>query len=521
MKKIIVLLGCFVLLTNLCFAQKEKDSVSAPIDLKKLSDGYFSRHDYDGFYAYLKGLPKADAEVYYYLALTRLKNIAHWQETKNWEGVYDKTSLFKKEIAQDLDRAEKSAKDNQGLILNIKYLRWQNVKDDDPDRAVGLFNDLVNTAKDNASSAEYLEKVKAIADELKGLEDKNLSRRLYEVYVSRIASSDLSQEQLKEKGEEFLKEGNAYLAKTIFEAYLNKFDKDKETDALAKEMVALAGKFAHSGREEGLDPVYAETMYKKAFDLAGIAAFDEDSQYLRAFNLERMKEFESGMSQYKGELANYPDDARKPEVYFRLGVLAAYAGKSIVLGEEYFTKIKDEFPEDPIVLSALYQLGLLSQWKKDFDKAKEFYNALIESAKAKGADYENAEIVLMARERLKEIEENKDIKYPLRLFLDETLTAGEEKVHLGLQVDLTGRPAKADPAKSVKFVVTTSNPQTGCMMPQYSYEWSGESGNLANIPNSPELITEYNSSGVKVIHVVVVGPNGPEGAAFEIVQITR
>ena len=510
----------FMLLAGVCFAQKGKD---LPADLEHKAQEYFAKDDYDGFYQYLQTFLKEGASqspnVYFYLASARQQQILYWQKTKNWEGVYDKATGYRKDIDQNLSKAESLAKDNPELLLGIKYLKWQNVEDEDPDRGVGLFNDVANTARDMVKSGPSIEKIKQIADELSTLEDKNLSRRLYEVYVEKLNASNLSKKEIKERGEKFLEEGHAYLAKAVFDNYLNRLSDNKELQA--KETVAIANKFVDNGREEGLDPMYAETMYKKAYELIGQAAFDSQSQYRRAFNLERLKEFERAIDEYKNLIHAYPDYAQKSEIYFRLGVLAAYAQKNIDQAQEYFLKLKDEFALDLLVLSSLYQLGLLSQWKKDFDKAKEFYDSLMENAKARGVDLEKNEIVLLVKDRLKEIEDKKEIKYALRLFLEGTFRVGKENVPSPVSIDLTARPAKADVGQSVRFVVTTSYPQTGCMTPQYSYEWSGELGSISNIPNSPELTTDYASPGIKVIHVALVGPQGPEGVAFEMAQISE
>ena len=56
-------------------------------------------------------------------------------------------------------------------------------------------------------------------------------------------------------------------------------------------------------------------------------------------------------------------------------------------------------------------------------------------------------------------------------------------------------------------------------MPVYAYEWSGETGQLANIPNTVTLSTAYGESGIKVVFVAVVGNNGLEGTAFEMIKI--
>ena len=536
-KNILVCFFIFVSLAFSAFAQEpgranaddiaalkqkiEKNNADSLPILEDLLDIYFAKNNYEEGYQYLESLVKngfdKSPEIYFDLALTRSEEIAYWQETKNWEGVYDKAADYKKEIMDNLDKGESLAVGKPSVLLGIKFLRWQVTGEDDPDRAFGLFDELVYTAKSMPSSAAALDMTKQIGDELSSYEDKSMARRFYEIYVSKLHESNLSGEELKAMALQSLNDDNVFLAKSLYEAYLDQLLENK--DLAAKESVFVADKFAATGKEDGLDSGYAEAMYQKAVDLAGQAAFDAGAQYRRAYNLERMKDLPAALRQYKSLLDNYKEGVIRQEIYFRLGVLFAYAEKNIPKGQEYFLKIKDEFPKDPMVLSSFYQLGLLNQWQNETDKAKEFYSALLAKAQELGLDPEKNDLVLLTRERQKEIEEKKEMAYGLKLFLEGIFKLGEAGQRAPLDVDLTARPAKMDLNQSTKFVVTTSNPQTGCLMPAYSYEWSGQTGTTDNIPNAPELVTDYSLPGLKVVGVAVVDATGLQGAGFEIVEV--
>ncbi|HAJ57090.1 MAG TPA: hypothetical protein DCL35_04900 [Candidatus Omnitrophica bacterium] len=510
-------------LLSIVYAQEAPlEAVVESADLGKLSEEYFGRDDHDGFYEYLKNISEPGAEVYYYLALCRQKTIEYWEETKNWEGIYDKADAYKKEIVADLRSAEGVVKDDPGLLLKIKYLKWLRAKGDNQELAPGLFNDLINTAKDASAAGVPPEAVKNIADELAVLEDKFLSRRLYEVYAAGLIASDLPADGLKAEADKFLKDNNVYLAKALFEVYLDKVSGDK--DLWARQAVKIADLFAHQGGSEAIAPVYAEDMYKKAYALAGLAAFDGDSQYRRAFNLERIKEYKDAAERYKELLLNYAGYGRKAAVNFRLGVISAYALKDIGAAVEYFLKAKDDEAPGHLSLPALYQIGLLDQYNGLTDKAAESYGSCIDTAKGLGLDVENNEICRKCADRLNEIEEKKELKYALKLFLDGVFrpeaVAGVQEA-ASLDVDLTAHPARQEKGKPIRFIVTTSNPQTGCMTPVYAYEWSGETGTIANIPNSPELTTDYSTIGIKVVNIAVVGPGGLEGSAFDMVEVVE
>ncbi len=492
-------------------------------NLRSIVAWYVGDGKFDELMVYLTSLLKKGFErlpdVYFYRAYARQAQLDSWKKAKNWEGVYDKGPGLKAAMEKDLAQAEKFVQGRPDMALRIAFLRWTVASQDDPEAAPGLFDDVVNKAKSAAAQPDTMVLIKEMADSLSSYEDKNLSRRLYEVYASALKASGPEPEQLKKAGQDFVQQKNIYLAKTLFEGYLEQFTGDP--DILARETVLIADKFAHRGRQEALDPVYAEGLYQKAFDLAGQKAFLAPSQYNRAFNLERMKDFEAAMKEYGKILSDYPDFSDQAEVEFRIAVLRAYAVRDIHGAVASFEHIKTTYPSGRLALSSLYQLGLLSQWESQNDAAKAYYEALMTSAQSQGADMEKDELVLLSRERLQEIEEKKPMKYALRLFFEGVFGAsGDAKASgMPLSVDVTGRPAKAAVNDDVVFTVTTSNPVTGCMMPAYSYEWSGETGAAANIPNSATLTTSYGIQGIKVTHVAVVGNNGLEGVAFEMVQI--
>ncbi|MFH1691544.1 MAG: tetratricopeptide repeat protein [Candidatus Omnitrophota bacterium] len=544
MKKqiIIAVYFLFVFFAGVCFAQKmedpeakesrdesavaasflQKDNQEQNIDssIDGIFDEYVARHDYDGLYTRLEKLLKERAgqaaEIYYFMALTRQDEIAYWKQTKNWEDIYDKSPAYQKEISGNLVKALNAAKDDVGLTLRIKYLKWRFAREGDSEAAAGFFNDLINTAKEKAEDIQAANIVKAISDELSTLEDKNLSRRLYDVFLEKLAQLNFSAEQLKAMAEEFLSQANAYLAKTVLELYL---DQIKDDAALASELVLAADKFATKDSGEALDPLYAEALYHKAFELAGPGVFSASFQYRRAFNLERLKEYDQAFTEYQNLLSNYADYEFKQEIYFRLGVLAAYAKKDIDLACGYFLKLTQEYPQDVQSLSAFYQLGLLNQWQGKKEIAEGFYDNLMSAASSMKLDFEKNEIVSLAQDRIKEIQENKEIKYPLKLFLSGIFVIGQPEVVGFLSVDVTAQPPNENADVPVKLVVTTSTPETGCMVPTYSYEWSGESGRLVNIPNTFDLKTEYANPGIKLVQVAVVGPQGVEGVGFEMVKI--
>jgi len=492
------------------------------VPLKDQAAVYFEARDHDGLYAYLSSLVEkggADAAVYFYRALTRLEQIAHWKKSKDWESVYDIGPAYQEGISADLAKAEELAGEDDPVRFGIAFLRWRAAQEKEGADAYAAFDDVVAAGEKAAVSEEGLVLVKEKADEIRDLEDKNLSRRLYRVYLDHLAQSGMSAETIRKAADAFAQEGNLYLAKTMYNIFLERIEDDA---VRARAMVEIAGRFAHPGDAEALDPVYAEELYQKATDAIGRQALDQDDVYRRAYNLERLKDYEAAAAAYEEWLAGYEaapkesNASRRAEVLFREGVLTAYGLGDVGKAKAFFRDLITRFAGDPLVVSARYHLGLLAQWEEESDAAKEEYGAALAKAKELGVS-EDSEIVALTKARLEELEEEKPLAYGLRLFFNGTFGKGEEPVPLN--VDVTGRLPASAVGEDVRYAVTTSNPMTGCMTPDYAYEWSNEAGILKNVPNAAELTTDYEEPGLKVVFVAVIGTAGLEGTAFEIIQI--
>ncbi len=488
------------------------------VSLKDRAAVYFSAHDYDAFYNSLSGLiekDKTNAAAYFYRALARIEQIAHWKKIKNWEGVYDVGPAYQEGIAADLDAAEKAAQEDATILFGVAFLRWRAAQEKENEEAYGLFDAVVAAAQEAAGSKEGLARIKETADGIKDLEDKNLSRRLYSVYVDYLAGSDMPRETLRKTADDFLDEGNLYLAKSMYAIFLKGIEDDK---VRARAMVEIANRFAHPGDAEALDPVYAEELYQRAMDVEGPQAFDQEGVYRRAYNLERLKDYEGALKSYGQWIASYraSDKARAAQVLFREGALAAYGLADTEKAKMFFQDLIDNFSVDPLVVSAQYHLGLLAQGAQEVDAAREHYAAALSLARA-GLN-EGSEIVALTNARLEELKEGRPMAYGLRLFMEGAFGRDEE-APMPLYVDVTARPSLTTVDGDVRYVVTTSNPMTGCTMPNYAYEWSSELGGLENVPNSAEQTMDYKEPGLKVVFVAVVGTAGLEGVGFDIVQV--
>lgn len=488
----------------------------APLKIKKGVGLAFEKGDYAGISADLRYLLQhgfeTSPDVHFYLALIQHKQLEAAAKQGDWAAVYDKGPQQKKEMNDHLLSAEKYMQEGSPLGLNIKFLKWKIADEEEDPSSASMFEGVIAAAK-NMDGSEALLEMKAMADELSSMEDKAYSRRLYEVYAGKLKGSGVSGRELKGAAQDFLEQKNIYLAKSLFGSYLEQFKDDNAL--LAKELVLVADEFAHKGSQDAADPVYAEELYQKAFGLAGKDAFGADSQYRRAFNLERLKDHQAALREYEIVANNDPDESRRREAMFRSGVISFYGVKDLKKAKAFFEGIKNSPVKDTFSLSSFYQLGLLDQWENRPEEAQVSYKALLGSAEQQGVDVNREEICVLATRRLLEIGEKKPFEYGLRLFFEGTFSSAAQ----GLQVDMTGRPPKVCTGDNIVFETTTSSGNTGCMAPAFSYEWSGETGSIANIPNAAVFSTAYASVGIKVAHVAVTGNAGLEGAAFDMVLV--
>lgn len=465
--------------------------------------------------------------LYYYMALTRFKQIQFLEENKMWEELFGNRELYTINIEKNLIKANRLSKMLEPLILKLKFLEWQ-VKKDDEKASFQALESLFSLAREYSQTKDDIKIIKDIADQLSSEKETNYAKRLYSVYVSGISKTDISNDELKTLADNFLKEDKIDLAISLYNVYLDKINtsqKPEDKNIIIKQMFDIADKFTHHGWQEGPDPFFAEQIYKKVESLYGFEAFDEISQYRRAYNLERTKDFESCLVEYLKLLDKFSNYQDKDRIYFRVGIINAYEFGKIDKAREYFLKVVNpvrndisnginNYSQSLDYLNSLYHLGLLEHWHNNLEKAKEFYNLILEKTKDVST---KPEISNLAQIRMKEIEENKEIEYNLRMFLDAVLNKKEKERFLRLE--LYAKAAKDYLNERVKFQTNSYFMNTGCLQEDFTYLWSGQLGTNQNPFNEYEFETSYQDLGTKVVNVVLVDSSGIVDATIEIADI--
>ncbi len=258
---------------------------------------------------------------------------------------------------------------------------------------------------------------------------------------------------------------------------------------------------------------YAEKIYARIEGLGQENSFNEESIYMRAFNLEKLRDYKMAGELYLKLTQLFPDTKHFDEAVYKIAMIKAYVSADIQKAREYFEKLIVKITFSPQVISSFYQLGLLAQWEGDLARAKGYYDTLL-----KNSGDSHAGISALAKDRLKEIEENKQLSYNLKVFLDSTLKKENSPVEMGSS-ELKISSFILEKKQRFEVSALANMPESGCNQVQVQYLWSGNLGG-AN-PQATDAVFEgsYPDSGTKELNLVVVSAAGIIDCSFVMADV--
>ena len=472
----------------------------------ELKDLYFKENKYNEFVDFLKSLSAkkktAGTFINYYIALARYQELKYLEEKQLWDEYFAQGNNYRDELTDNAEKVVDSSAATNPLNVYSRLLLWQFHKDQQDAFEQEALESLRRSCFEYAKSAKDIQPIKEAADKLLEYQERAKSKELYKVYADKVVSSEINNERLLSIAGDFYQEGNLELSQNFYDVYIDRMQKGGDKEKIMPALISIAKSFTY---QDGLpnDPAYAEKIFKKLEQLGVKKAFNQELIYMRAFNLEKAKEYSQSKDIYQDLLKLYPQDTHKDEAIFKVGMINTYVLRDIKAGRENFEKLAQQEKEiSGQVISSLYQLGLLSQWEEDFIKAKESYNKLIEKA---GAGFE--ETVALARQRLKEIEEAGPIEYNLKTFLDISLKE-EYSGYKMTKVDLKASIYRLKNNQQTNIASTTYLPESGCMQVEVQYLWSGHTGSVKPDVSRSSFDTGFESAGTKEINLVVVSASG-------------
>lgn len=499
---------------------------------EEVKDLYFQEDKYSQLVELLKSLSQQKEALGpftdYYTALARYYQIKHLEEAQEWDEYFSQGNSYRDQLTAAAGKAIDSTNPKDALNIRSRLLLWQFHKDQQDAFVESSLADLMQAISGYAEDAKDLKPIREAADKLLAHGEKGKSKELYQTYANKLTGSVKEAQELEALALGFYKEGNLELSLRLYDVYIERIAQTYPKEKLIPILINIARNF--SSQDEGKkDAYYAEKLFNKIEEAGTKDAFDEELMYLRAFNVEKIKEYSRAKDFYLDLLQRYPETKYADEAYFKAGIISTYVLRDIKTGRDYFEKLAHSAslsanPEpveglaqkeilSPQVISGLYQLGLLSQWENDLAKAKDYYNVLLEKA---GNDF--TETVALAQERLKEITGSKPIGYNLKIFLDLSLKEEEPAFTPGL-ADLNSSRYRLKKDENVDIKCTPYTVESGCMQVEIQYLWSGDLGTAKPPLERAEFNTTYVQRGTKEINLVVVSPSGVLDRTIELVDV--
>jgi hypothetical protein len=493
-----------VVLSKQVIEAKTIDTFYSPFE--ELSKIYFQDNKYSEFTDFLRSLESknklAEPFINYYIALTRYNQLKYLEEKQSWDEYFSQGNSYRDEITSLAKNAIDKTKAIDPVNVYARLLIWKFHNDQKDAFVEESLTELMNAVSEYGKSAKDLKPIKDVADQFAVNEEKGKSKELYRLYAQKLASSDMKEDELLKAATDFYKEGNLDLSETFYDTYIAKISKTLPKEKLILVLTDIAKSFAY--KDYGLnDMSYAEKMFERIEELSGKEGLEQELMYLRAFNLEKAKEFREAKDIYLDLVKNFPQTSHNQEAIFKAGMIYAYILSDIKSARLYFEElVNKEKNLSPQAISSLYQLGLLAHWEGDSLKAKEYYDKIMIIPSAEAWDTQ-----ALVRERLKEIEEAKPIEYNLRTFMDVSLKGENSSYNMG-KTELRASVYKLKKGQDEVFSSTAALPDSGCMQVEIQYLWSGHTGSAK--PSSPQssFQTTYSSAGTKEINLVVVSPTG-------------
>lgn len=514
MKKNIIMLFAGALVVFAFTNCSGRDCPTAAIETQKTA--YFKENKFSDFTEYLKQLLEKDKEcsalINYYIALARSAQLKYLEENQSWDEYFSKGNDYKQELVSCAQEAINNTGSDDELNIHSRLLLWQFHAGQNDTSSEKSLEELMTAAQEYAKGSKGAKVIKEVADALSLSGRGEKARQLYKLYASGIINSDISAEDLRLIAEGFYKENNLDLAQTLYDAYIEKLAKSGQKSQTLSSLIELAKSFSY--KDQGpCEPRYAEKIFGKIEKIGGVEAFDEDLMYLRAFNLEKAKEFMAAKDIYIQLIKRFPNTARLQKINYKVGLIYVYVGRDAATGKNYFEKVISGKGPDPYTLSALYQLGILSQWQGEPSQAQGYYDKLMELSRGLKNDLTD-----LARERLKEIESNRPLDYNNKMFLDLSLR-GENASFDMSKFGLKAHPYISKTETNVNISTIPYMQEAGCMQAELQYLWAGDTGSKNPAALAASFKTSYSSTGTKIIGLTVISPNGIVDRDFDLLDV--
>lgn len=490
-----------------------------PVDYSTIEESkskYLSANQYNEFVEFLNNYKPTDKVnrlcLEFYTAEARYLQLKYLEETQAWDDYFANGNDYRQQLEQNAKKVVKEADVSDPLRLKAGLLLWQFHHGQQDAFTQESLDNLITDVSAYAKIKSDPELIKSIADSLLAYEEKAVARKIYKLYVDQLAAGKITDSELKTIAAAFYKEGNLNLAESVFDIYIKRISKTLDPEKFIKELFEIASLFVY--KPQGLfDLAYAEETYAKIESLGQKDVFNQATIYLRAFNLEKLEDYQGTAALYLQLIRLYPETKNFDEVVYKIAMINAYALANIDEAKKYFDLLAAKNESSPHCLASLYQLGLLAQWEGDLAKAKEYYELLLKNAADKYPS-----VAAPAQDRLNEIQGNQQLNYNLKTFLGLSLKNDSPLSETG-KTEL--KSSSSMPKKDQKVTISSAvnMPQSGCNQVQLQYLWSGDLGGLSPASGEASFEPVYSDRGTKTINLVIISPAGSIDRSFTMVDV--
>jgi len=500
------------------FAQPQAQDISSCCpNIEDAKSKYLADNQYNEFIDFLNNFKDKDKPAQlcldYHKANARYLQLKYLEDKQSWDDYFANGNTYRDELVVNAQKVISQTDSANCLKVKSRLLLWQFHHDQQDVFAQQALEDLVNDVNVYAkSAAEDLDLIKEIADKLLAYEEKSKARGIYKLYVEGLVAQKMTQPQLKSVAAGFYKQGNLELAMSIYDIYIEEISKTLAPDKFIPQLFEIASLFVY--KATGLyDMAYAEKIYAKIEATGQNDAFNQETIYLRAFNLEKFRAYKDAGKFYLQLTQAYPDTKYFDEATYKVAMINAYALADINEARKYFDLLAAKTVFSPQVISSLYQLGLLSQWQGDLVKADSYYQLLLKNALDK-----YVVTVAQARERIKEIQENKPLSYNLKTFLDLSLKNESALIEMN-KSELKSSSYILEKNQNNTVSSAVNMPQSGCNQVELQYLWSGDLGGANPGVTESNFQSAYSDNGTKEINIVIISPAGSIDRSFIMVDV--
>lgn len=239
-----------------------------------------------------------------------------WEETENWEKFFENKHDYKSRIDEYLG----AIADGSPLDYQARYIFWKSalIFNGASRQTFEEFMDSLTGIK--APDKEVVLYLENVISELDKMERSQLKNRLTIVYKDFLKHTG-SASQIKEQAVRLYQAGDIISSVSLFRMYIVMVE---DKSYLHKELREIIELYADTGVNDNSDSLFAEEMILKLFEVDPAEKDNEALSYVRAYNLERMGNYELSVELYKEFISKFEKSSLIPEIEKRTAYLSEF-----------------------------------------------------------------------------------------------------------------------------------------------------------------------------------------------------